>query len=105
MNNSLITNYTEYKRPTLIEIFKLLSKTNCKRCGAPGCFAFAGKMSSDISALSAHVIVTDQMLSNLENLADKIRKMLKCDFNIAHPTLQFECRPYEQAGTFCKKNI
>jgi len=60
-------------------------------------------ISSDIVALSTHIIVQDQMVSKLENLATKIRKVLLCDFNVTHPTLQFECKPYEATSLLCSK--
>ena len=60
-------------------------------------------ISSDTVALSAHIIVPDQMVSRVENLADKIRELLLCDFDITHPTLQFECNPYEEASLLCSK--
>jgi ArsR family metal-binding transcriptional regulator len=33
--------FTERKLPTVIDLFKLLPKTNCKRCGFQTCLAFA----------------------------------------------------------------
>ena len=34
----------EKSRPTTIEIFKLLPKTNCKQCGYPTCLVFAAEL-------------------------------------------------------------
>lgn len=34
-------NFEQRKLPTVIEIYKLLPKTNCKECGYPTCMAFA----------------------------------------------------------------
>ena len=31
-------------RPTAMGVYKLLPRTNCKRCGEPTCFTFAGKL-------------------------------------------------------------
>jgi len=31
-------------RPTLIDVFRLLPRSNCKACGEAGCYAFAGKL-------------------------------------------------------------
>jgi ArsR family metal-binding transcriptional regulator len=40
-----ITPSTEgKKRPVLIEILKLLPKTNCKKCGLPTCMVFAAQV-------------------------------------------------------------
>jgi len=50
-------SYTGMPRPKIIEILKLLPKTNCKECGAPTCMVFAtqvaegGKGASDCPAL------------------------------------------------------
>jgi len=32
------------QRPTAMAIYKLLPRTNCKQCGEPTCFTFAGKL-------------------------------------------------------------
>ena len=34
-------SYQGMPRPSIIEILKLLPKTNCKECGAPTCLVFA----------------------------------------------------------------
>ena len=50
-------SYEGMPRPKLIEILKLLPKTNCQECGAPTCMVFAtfvaegGKDASDCPAL------------------------------------------------------
>ena len=33
--------YTKAERPQVVEVLKLLPKTNCKKCGAPTCMVFA----------------------------------------------------------------
>ncbi len=38
--------FTERNLPTVIDIFKLLPKTNCKKCGCPTCLAFAAEVRS-----------------------------------------------------------
>ena len=51
-------SYEGMPRPKVIEILKLLPKTNCQECGAPTCIVFAtfvaegGKDASDCPALS-----------------------------------------------------
>jgi cobalt-zinc-cadmium efflux system protein len=52
-------------------------------------------------ALSAHVIVPDQPLSAVDDLASRVREMLYCQFNIDHPLLQFETRKHEEVASFC----
>jgi len=34
------------RRPTLMEVYKLLPQTNCKQCGQPTCFTFALKLTA-----------------------------------------------------------
>jgi ArsR family metal-binding transcriptional regulator len=50
--------YKGLPRPNLVEILKLLPKTNCRKCGAPTCLVFAiqvaegGKSHNDCPSLS-----------------------------------------------------
>lgn len=41
---NLTPMHTTRKRLVAMEIYQLLPQTNCKLCGAPSCFAFAGKL-------------------------------------------------------------
>lgn len=54
------------------------------------------------TALTAHIIVPDQMLSHVDELADRIRALLAERFAIYHPVLQFECRPTETPSFLCQ---
>jgi len=54
------------------------------------------------TALTAHIIVPDQMLSQVDELADRIRALLAEHFDIHHPVLQFESRPYEAPSFLCR---
>ena len=45
---------------TGVEIFKLLPKTNCKKCGFPTCLAFAMKLASNQVALDACPDVSEE---------------------------------------------
>jgi cobalt-zinc-cadmium efflux system protein len=63
--------------------------------------------SSNTIALAAHVIVPDQMLCRVDDLAKKVRGVLLSKFNIDHPILQFETKAYESKDllcTLCKEN-
>ncbi|MGC1402332.1 MAG: cation diffusion facilitator family transporter [Thermodesulfobacteriota bacterium] len=63
--------------------------------------------SSGTIALAAHVIVPDQMLCQVDDLAKKVRALLLTKFNIDHPILQFETKSYEPKDllcTICKDN-
>jgi len=39
-------DYEPRRRPTPMEIYKLLPQTNCKQCGQPTCFTFALKLAA-----------------------------------------------------------
>jgi len=54
-------------------------------------------------ALAAHIVVPDQMLSDVDRIAEKIREVLFRRFRIGHPILQFETRKYEPAGLLCDR--
>jgi cobalt-zinc-cadmium efflux system protein len=47
-------------------------------------------LSSRIRALSAHIVVRDQMISECENTRSRLEHELEHRFGINHPTLQFE---------------
>ena len=58
-------------------------------------------LSSEGIALAAHIVADDQMLCEVDKLADRIREVLSHQFGIDHPTLQFETKPYEATGLLC----
>lgn len=60
--------------------------------------------SAEQAALAAHIIVPDQMLSRVDELAAKVREVLLCRFGIDHPTLQFETKAYEDTALLCLTN-
>jgi len=39
-------DYGVHRRPTPMEVYKLLPQTNCKQCGQPTCFTFALKLAA-----------------------------------------------------------
>jgi len=39
-------DYEMHRRPTPMEVYKLLPGTNCKQCGQPTCFTFALKLAA-----------------------------------------------------------
>ncbi len=55
-------------------------------------------IASEGVALAAHVVVTDQMLSKVDEIAAQIRELLLCNFSIDHPVLQFESKGCEGTG-------
>ena len=58
-------------------------------------------LSSEGIAMAAHIVADDQMLCEVDKLADRIREVLSHQFGIDHPTLQFETKPYEAMGLLC----
>ncbi len=58
-------------------------------------------ISSGQVALAAHLIVQDQMLCKVDELAARVRDLLSNRFMIQHPILQFETRAYETTGLLC----
>jgi cobalt-zinc-cadmium efflux system protein len=48
-------------------------------------------ITSGVYALSAHVLIDDQMVSDSRGLNDRIRKLLFEKFKILHSTIQLEC--------------
>jgi cobalt-zinc-cadmium efflux system protein len=57
--------------------------------------------SSGTIALAAHVIVPDQMLCQVDELAKKVRELLLSRFDIDHPILQFETKSHEAVELLC----
>lgn len=47
---------------------------------------------SHVNSLSVHVVVNDQMVSHLSEIMEKINEVALTQFNIAHTTLQLECK-------------
>ncbi|UCB43514.1 MAG: hypothetical protein JSV77_02390 [Dehalococcoidales bacterium] len=45
--DQITPNFNERKLPTVIEIYQLLPKTNCKECGYLTCLAFAAELRTD----------------------------------------------------------
>ncbi len=41
---SIVPSYEGKKRPRLIDVLRLLPKTNCKKCGQPTCMVFASQV-------------------------------------------------------------
>ncbi|TRZ75375.1 MAG: cation transporter [Deltaproteobacteria bacterium] len=57
-------------------------------------------------ALIAHVVVEDQLLSKVDDIAAKIRHELLCRFSINHPVLQFEATSCPATGILsCPVNV
>jgi len=46
--DSLEPKFEDPPKPTMVEILKLLPKTNCKECGLPTCMVFATRVASGL---------------------------------------------------------
>ncbi len=55
-------------------------------------------LSSRLKALSAHVVVTDDLISNRCKLLHDIEELLEHQYHINHPTIQFETDECESQG-------
>ncbi|MCJ7618439.1 MAG: cation diffusion facilitator family transporter [Desulfobacterales bacterium] len=64
-------------------------------------YLHAWNLSSSSIAFSCHIVVSDQLISDTENLAKTIRKTLLDRFGIDHPILQFETSQCGNGSTLC----
>ncbi len=55
-------------------------------------------ITSGVYAMSAHVLVNDQLVSGSRNISDEIRDLLSRKFNILHSTIQLECERCDTAA-------
>ena len=62
---------------TAIEIYKLLPKTNCGKCGVPTCLAFAMKLANKQAELSACPDVSEDAKTTLEESAQPPIRLVK----------------------------
>ena len=60
-------------------------------------------ITSNIHALSAHLLITDRMVSKSAEILEAVNQNLAHDFNITHTTLQLECEKCERcpSGIIC----
>ena len=59
-------------------------------------------ISSNLNAMSSHVVIDDCSVSQAENIRRRIEDMLREKFGIGHTTVQFECNQCADNGLFCK---
>ena len=52
-------------------------------------------------ALSAHVVLADQALSQTQHVMDSLKRILSDEFGIEHTTIQFECESCTQGAVVC----
>jgi len=51
--------------PNILDIYKLLPRTNCSECGSPSCMAFAAVLRNDSSKISLCPYISDHDYSSL----------------------------------------
>ena len=52
-------------------------------------------------ALSAHVVLADQALSQAQEVMARLKRVLADEFGIEHTTIQFECESCGQGPMVC----
>jgi cobalt-zinc-cadmium efflux system protein len=55
-------------------------------------------ITSGVHALSAHVIIDDQLVSDSRTVLDSVRTMLAERFRVLHSTIQLECNRCDESG-------
>ena len=55
-------------------------------------------ITSGVHALSAHVIIDDQLVSGSRSVLDAVRSMLAERFRVLHSTIQLECQRCDEGG-------
>lgn len=53
-------------------------------------------------ALSAHIVLDDQSLSEAQSVMGRLKEMLAERFDIEHTTIQFECESCEEGAIICQ---
>ncbi len=56
-------------------------------------------------ALSAHVLLDDQSLSEAQSIMKDLKATLAEEFNIEHTTIQFECESCAQGTIICSREV
>lgn len=61
-------------------------------------------ITSGVYAMSAHVLIDDQLVSGSSNIINELKELLSHKFNVLHSTIQLECERCE-AGQVCSLPI
>lgn len=70
--DSINPDHDKYKPLPVLEIFKLLPRTNCGECGFPTCMAFAAALSKgEVSYIQCPGLDTPEMGKKLINIGKK----------------------------------
>lgn len=60
--------YERREPPKALDIYKLLPKTNCKKCGEPSCFVFATKLSQGDHEIEDCTELSPEQFNAIQNL-------------------------------------
>ena len=64
---ALTPKFTGKSRPHILEIYKLLPKTNCRECGQPTCMVFASLAADGIKGHTDCLQMTEENSANLQD--------------------------------------
>lgn len=64
--DQIVPSDTSAPRPQLIEILKLLPKTNCRQCGEPTCMVFAARIAEGAKGIEACPPLVEEKRIELE---------------------------------------
>lgn len=85
---------------TAIDIYKLLPKTNCGKCGVPTCLAFAMKLANKQAELSACPDVSEDVKNQLEESAAPPIRLVKVGTGDAVVEMGNETELFRHEKTF-----
>lgn len=71
--NEIIPSYEGIPRPKIIEILRLLPKTNCRECGEKTCMVFAAKMAEGIKGTDDCLPINNENREMLKNYMSSFR--------------------------------
>ncbi|MFO7716178.1 (Fe-S)-binding protein [Desulfosarcina sp.] len=63
----IVPSFRGAPRPQLIEILKLLPKTNCRQCGEPTCMVFAARLAEGAKGAEACPPLDSDQRSGIDN--------------------------------------
>ena len=73
--SNIAPSYKRTPRPQLIEIIKLLPKTNCRKCSEPTCMVFAARVAEGAKGIDACPGLEDALREKLQAYMDRFPLM------------------------------
>lgn len=77
----IVPSYKGAPRPQLIEILKLLPKTNCRQCGEPTCMVFATRVAEGAKGIDACQPLDPAQRPKLEEYMGRFRLLDGCELD------------------------